>query len=804
MIDGDRAREEFFSEAQEIVEGLGRDLLALDEGQKSGTIDPDLIKEVFRAVHTIKGLAGLFGATRMATLSHKLESMLDDLRLDKIELTPRVLDVLFASVQVYGGILQAEKDGRDMPMPEFDELMVQLDRGAAPGGPAVGGPMIDPSLLAVLTEYEEHRLRANIAQGNTLYRLRVRFQLATIDQGLEELKATAKPHGEIITYLPTGVGDDVDSIELDILMASRTHGETLRTALTHLGVEVEELPRASGPGASPVSIPPPQSQMLPTPVPPPASSATRPTPIPSVHVPHLDLELTGAHLPYVPRNEPRNEPRIELISPVIPVARVQELGTIKSVAQTVRVDIQKLDDLMNSVADLSIVRADVERKLGLLRESQTDRKLKAEIKQLQNRFSRHLDSLREGILKVRMVPLSQVFDKLNRIARQISREAGKQVNPVITGKDTEVDKLTIEELSDPLMHMMRNAIDHGIETPRDREAANKPVIGTIAINAFQKGNHVVIEIEDDGQGIDTDRLLEKAIAKGMVQQDEARTMSRRDILNLIFVPGLSTKAVVSEISGRGVGMDVVRTNISKLGGVIDVQSEPGINTKFTVTLPITQAIINALIVKVADQQYAIPLASVQDVGQLDADAVLVIDGREATKWRRSNKVETLQLCDVGRLFGMAKPPELEAPDAGNYDAPPAHAEYGLQRPPMRNEPQRGEHTSMSFPYRPAKNSPVPGPAPKRIGKRKKRGYVVVISLGSTSESKRLGLIVDGLVGQQNVVIKGLGPSLKNVAGFTGATQLADQRIALVLDAPSLIEEILSHKGLVHGGPPHGF
>lgn len=794
MIDGDRAREEFFSEAQEIVEGLGRDLLALDEGQKSGSIDPDLIKEVFRAVHTVKGLAGLFGATRMATLSHALESMLDDLRLGKIDLTPTVLDVLFASVQLYGRILQAEKEGRDQPMPEFDELMLQLERGTSPGAATGGGPIIDPSLLAVLTEYEEHRLRANISQGNTLYRLRVRFQLATIDQGLDELKTTAKPHGEIITYLPTGVGDDVDSIELDILMASRAHLDILRAALTHLGVDVEELPKASGPGASPVSIPPPQAQIPPTPAPPPVIISSRPTPIPSAPLPHTDLDLTGAHLPYVSRPEPR----IELIAPPMQQVKVQELGTIKSVAQTVRVDIQKLDDLMNSVADLSIVRADVERKLALLRDSQTDRKLKAEIKQLQNRFSRHLDSLREGILKVRMVPLSQVFDKLNRIARQISREAGKQVNPVITGKDTEVDKLTIEELSDPLMHMMRNAIDHGIELPKDREAANKPVIGTIAINAFQKGNHVVIEIEDDGRGIDTERLLEKAIARGIVQQDEARTMSRRDVLQLIFVPGLSTKAVVSEISGRGVGMDVVRTNISKLGGVIDVQSEPGINTKFTVTLPITQAIINALIVKVAEQQYAIPLASVQDVGNLDADAVLVIDGREAVKWRRSNKVETLQLCDLARLFGLAKPPELAPPEPAFIEA-----EVSDRRPPTRNEQARGDYTSMSFPYRPAKNSPVPAPAPKRTTKRKKRGYVVVISLGSTNESKRLGLIVDGLVGQQNVVIKGLGPSLKNVAGFTGATQLADQRIALVLDAPSLIEEILSHKGLAHGGP-HGF
>lgn len=795
MIDGDRAREEFFSEAQEIVEGLGRDLLALDEGQKSGTIDPDLIKEVFRAVHTIKGLAGLFGATRMATLSHDLESMLDDLRLGKIDLTPSVLDILFASVQVYGRILQAEKEGRDQPMPEYDDLIAQLQRGVTSGTGASGGPVIPPELQAVITEYEEHRLRANIAQGNTIYRLRVRFQLASIDQGLDELKGTAKPHGEIITYLPTGGGDDVDSIELDILIGSRARADVLNAALAHLGVQVEVFISPAGSGASrPSMIPPPQA-IPPTPAPPPPSSRPTPLPPPPHNLVPNDFDRTGAH--HSPFSLRPDQP-INIIAPA-PVQKPQDLGTIKSVAQTVRVDIQKLDDLMNSVADLSIVRADVERKLGLLRDSQTDRKLKAEIKQLQNRFSRHLDSLREGILKVRMVPLSQVFDKLNRIARQISREAGKQVNPVITGKDTEVDKLTIEELSDPLMHMMRNAIDHGIELPKDREAANKPVIGTIAINAFQKGNHVVIEIEDDGQGIDADRLLGKAISRGLVQQDEARTMSRRDILNLIFVPGLSTKDVATEISGRGVGMDVVRTNIAKLGGVIDVQSEPGINTKFTVTLPITQAIINALIVKVADQQYAIPLASVQDVGQLEAETVLVIDGREAVKWRRSNKVETLQLCDVGRLFGLAKPKELEVPEPANFDTPPAQGDFGLQRPPMRNE-ARSEHTSMAFPYRPAKNSPVP--AARRVGKKKKRGYVVVISLGSTNDSKRLGLIVDGLVGQQNVVIKGLGPSLKNVAGFTGATQLADQRIALVLDAPSLIEEILSHKGLVYGGP-HG-
>lgn len=793
MIDLDRAREEFFSEAQDLVEGLGRDLLALDEGHKSSTVDPDLVKEVFRAVHTIKGLAGLFSATRMATLSHALETMLDDLRLGKIELTLSVLDLLFASVQVYGMILQAEKDGHEQTIPEFDDLMTQFASRTAPRGATQNEAVIPPDVKQVITEHEEHRLRANLAEGNTIYRLKARFKLESIETGLEELKTTAKPHGEIITYLPGGGGDDFESIELEILLGSRATLEVINAALAHLGVLAEAFIKPTARMASRATVPPAPMRVPPTPLPPPIIVSGHPTPVP----PALQdlFENTGAH-----PVQAQPERRANVIAPNPP--NVHEPPSLKNPTQTVRVDITRLDDLMNSVADLSIVRADVERKLALLRDSQVDRKLRAEIKQIQNRFSRHLDALREGILKVRMVPLQQVFDKLNRIARQISREIGKQVNPVITGSDTEVDKLTIEELSDPLMHMMRNAIDHGIELPKEREAANKPITGTIAINAFQKGNHVVIEIEDDGRGIDTNRLLEKAISKGIVHADEARSMSRRDILSLIFVPGLSTKAVVSEISGRGVGMDVVRTNISKLGGVIDVQSEPGINTKFIVTLPITQAIINALIVKVADQQYAIPLAGVQDVGQLEAEAIVVIDGRETVKWRRSNKVETLQLCDVGRLFGLTKPPELEKPERAHFEPSPVYSTMGMQRPPMRNE-SRSDHTGVAFPYRPAKDSMMDVGVPKRAVKRKKRRYVVVISLGSTNESKRLGLIVDGLVGQQNVVIKGLGPSLKNVVGFTGATQLADQRIALVLDAPSLIEEVFSHKGHGHGGA-YGF
>ncbi|WP_433934668.1 chemotaxis protein CheA [Sorangium cellulosum] len=740
MVDsGDRAREEFFSEAQEIVEGLGRDLLALDEAVRTNKIDPDVINDVFRAVHTLKGLAGLFGATRMATLSHELEELLDNLRLGRIEISASVLDLLFRSVELYGRILQNEKDGRDAPMPEVDDLLRQLHQDAGPS--AAGLPDdnydLDPGLLSVLTEYEEHRLRTNIASGMTLFRLRVQFHLATIDQALDDLKITAKPYGEIITYLPTGAGADQDSIELDILMASRAPLEELQRALHQAGAAVEEIPRRNNNGHGRVA-PPGMPSM---------SAALRggaPTGVSRA------VDLTGSMAASPPSSARGN--------------RKGELSSIRSVAQTVRVDIHKLDRLMNIVGELALVRSALGRLVERLRAAPTERELSLDLHRLQRTFDRHLAAMQAGILEVRMAPLGQVFDKLARVVRQISRDADKLVNLVITGAETEVDKLIVEELSDPLMHMMRNAIDHGIESKSVREAVGKPAVGTIALNAFQKGNHVVIEIEDDGKGIDVDKLLDAALRRGVMTPEDARTTSYREVLNLIFQPGISTKTDVSEISGRGVGMDVVKTNISKLGGVIDVHSEPGIGTKMTVTLPITLAIISALIVRVADRLFAIPLTNVQEAVALDEATVRQIDGREMITLRNS----TLQLCYLARLFGLNEEEELSARIAGLL---------GGARGGSAARPAVGGRRGSD------------GRATLGLREGSKRKYIVVASVGA----RRLGLVVSTLIGQQDVVIKALGPSLSSVRGFSGATELGDQRIALVLDAPALIEEIL------HGG-----
>ncbi len=681
----DKAREEFFSEAQEIIETLSRNLLALDRAMKSGNSDPSLINEAFRAVHTLKGLAGLFGATKMGHLSHRLEDVLDDLRLGRLDPSPEILDVLFSAVEVFGQILAVDKRISDDPLTSVDELLAQLERVGARAEQKSSPLMdydLDPGMLAVLTEYEEHRLRTNIEQGLRLYRMRVQFDLTTIDKALEEIKDRAKRHGEIITYLPTGEATSIDTIELDLLMASRDDLATLIGSLGADNVVIEEIPRRGRESMHGGTIPPPREIK--------AILSERAEAIES------DSDHAG---------------------------NLEQAASLRSVTQTVRVDIRKLDHLMNIVGELAIVRGSLARVAERLR-GEGQRQLAAELQRVHRNFDRRLTEMQDGILEVRMVPLGQVFDRLARVVRQISREVSKEIRLVITGSETEIDKLIVEELSDPLMHMIRNAIDHGIEPAERRKQVGKPLAGTIALNAFQKGNHVMIEIEDDGGGIDERALLENAVRTGKVEPSAAPELSRDEVLALIFLAGVTTRKEAGDLSGRGVGMDVVKTNISKLGGVIDVHSEWGIGTKMTITLPITLAIVSALIVRVGDQTFAIPLASVSEAIAFDAPGVRVVDGREVMTLRGT----TLPLCRLDVLLGI-----------------------------------------------------------DRRGKPLRRRFVVVASLGN----RRLGLVVDHLYGQQDIVIKSLGRSLRKVRGFAGATELGDQRVGLVLDAAALIEEVLT-------------
>ncbi len=688
MAEGtDKAREEFFSEAQELVETLSRGLLALDELQTSGSEDPALVNETFRAVHTLKGLSGIFGAKAMGTLSHRLEDVLDELRLGRVALTRELLDVLFQAVELYWQLLAHEKDGDASDPPAIESLLARLQGfGTAESPLALTEEFeFDSGLLSVLTEYEEHRLRACVEQGLNLYRIRVAFELMTIDKDLEEIKNKAKPLGEVITYLPTGESASPETLELDLLLASGSTVRELNEALGADNVKIEEVPRKrAAPRAEPSLMPEAMDV-----------SVVHETVAPEAGLVHADGEASMA-----------------------PAA------VMRSVSQSVRVDIRRLDALMNAVGELSIVKGALAR-IGEQVRSEGNRQLGAELHRLHRNFDRRLSELQSGILEVRMVPLSQVFARLTRVVRQISRDVGKEIQLIITGGETEIDKLIVEELSDPLMHIVRNAIDHGIESADKRGELGKPEAGTIALNAFQKGNHVVLEVEDDGGGVNEQSLIDRAVGLGHLSPDEARDLSRHEILALVFLPGLSTRDRAGDYSGRGVGMDVVKTNIGKLGGVIDLQSERNIGTKITVTLPITLAIVSALLIRSLGRTFALPLTSVTEALSFEDSMIKKVDGREVMTLRGA----TLPLCRLERLFRL-RSEDVEVP---------------------------------------------------------RRRFVVVAAMGA----RRLGLVVDELLGQQDIVIKALGKSLQKVRGFSGATELGDQRVALVLDAASIIEEVLA-------------
>jgi len=715
-------REEFLSEAQEIVETLSRDLLLLEQSQKEGRNDPDLLNDIFRAVHTLKGLAGMFGLSSLQTLAHTLENLLDDLRLGRVDLTQEALDILFDGIERIQRILAS---GDEQSPLDISDLEKSIDRvaEAVPGERDVLRDFsLGENVLGVLTEYEEHRLRQNVTQGTPIYRLRVSFGLSLIDTALEELKARARPLAELITFLPSMGAADEDVIDLEVLLASAVDQEMLREALCTGEALLEPITRKDQP---------PRQVERPRPAAPRGEAAAP------------KAEATPAARPAVPPPGASRAEEGDAVEPSVveasslPNARTPNTNvaldrvgadalSLRSVANTVRVNIQKLDHLMNVVGELAIVRSAVAQITERLRSHPELRYLSTELHRIARGFERNLTELQDGILDVRMVPLGQVFDKLARVVRQTARDARKEIRLEVKGSETEVDKLIVEELSDPLMHLIRNAIDHGIESPERRKELGKPVQGLLGLTAYQKGNHVVIDVSDDGAGMDPQRLRRKAIERGMVADDEAHEMSREDLLNLVFMPGFTTSETITDLSGRGVGMDVVKTNISKLGGVIDIHSEVGKGTIVTITLPITLAIISALVIRVAGQLYAIPLANVQEALLLDSRAIRTVEGREVMTLRGG----TLPLCRIRELFRM------------------------------------GEHVDTG---------------------RGSRQFVVVSQLGT----RRIGLVVDLLLGQQDIVIKALGKSLRSVRGFIGATDLGDQAVTLVLDTPQILEEVLA-------------
>jgi len=581
-----KAEREFVCEAEEILERMREDLANLaDRGAEAQAQEPppELVNGLFRSAHSLKGLAGLFGFDPIHRLAHGLEDLLGGLRLGRARLDLSTVDRIDRAVKLFAELLGRVGDRSALAALGDATAKLAAEIAAAPEAPrAEPAPRAAPAaaaaqlelsaeldldrcFVAALTEYEEHRVRESLRRGRRILLVESTFELLSFEEGLAELVQGLRALGELLSTLPAP-GDGVDAeIRFSLLVASDLAAAQVAAALELPEGSVREVGRV--PGASAAVAPPAQA-------------------------------AAEAHPP----------------------------ESLKSLSETVRVEIRKLDELMNLVGELVIHReALAEFAARLAAEPATARRA-VELLRIHKHLDRRLRDLQTAVLEVRMVPLRQVFERVARVVRRLRLELGKDVRLELQGADTELDKLIVEDLVDPLMHIVRNALDHGIEAAPERVAAGKPAEGRIRIEAFQRGNHVVIAVSDDGRGIDRVTLRARAEAAGLLRADQE--LSDRELIELVFAPGISTRSEVTSTSGRGVGMDVVRTNITRLGGVVDVESGFQRGTTISLTLPITLAIIPSLVVEAAGQRFAVPLGAVQETLLVEPGAVQRSEGRE--------------------------------------------------------------------------------------------------------------------------------------------------------------------------------
>jgi len=653
------SKKEFIAEAEDLLEESQKLILEIQETVSSG-LNPDTINALFRAMHTLKGVSGLFGLQGIMSISHALESLMDEVRLGKIPVNDTVAGFLFNNLDIMKNLV--EKISRDEEEGDVSAFLKDIGsfrnsrKGLAEGPSAEAA--IDESIMRVLSEYEEHRLKANIREGKWICLAKAVFSLDVFDKSLEELTKLIKTKGELISTLPTSSDVPDGSIGFNLMFGTTCPLEEIKNDVK-VDVDVLVQPKAA------------QHQAAPSP-------STPKTP--------------DTHL--------------------------------KSTSTTVRVDIDKLDRILNTIGELTLAKGAVKRIGTELFETYGNSHLVYDVHKVSQSFERRLVELQNQVLEVRMVPIGQIFTRLAQIVRRYSHEIGKQIELSVFGEDTELDKYLAEEIADPLMHLIRNAIDHGIESPEERKRKGKKESGTIILKAYQKGNHVVIEVKDDGQGIDTDRVRKKAIEKSLISADEE--LQEKEIIDFIFVPGFSTKDVVTEVSGRGVGMDVVKDKLSSLGGFAEVDTARNVGTTFMLTLPITLAIIKALVVRVGQEKFTVPLTSMSETLVVEHKDIQTIEWKEVYYLRG----DMLPMVRANRFFAI-----------------------------------EGDSTERSF--------------------------AVVVGFGQ----RRVGLMVDELFGQHEIVIKTLGDYLKEVRGFAGAAEIGKHEVVLVIDAESIIDEsVLKQKG----------
>lgn len=597
---------EFLAEAEDILAELSNNLLKLEKEIDAGVVEPAVVNSIFRSAHTLKGISGMFGVTEMQIITHKMEDILDSLRMGKITINREGVKVLFEIVDLLNEIVLAKGKGDTFEMDKIDSAILKLDNVTSASAsivpPYPEEVDIDRDILSVLSEYEEFRLKENIRTGNIVLVIGAEFPITVFDAGIVELTEYLKSIGEVIAILPSA-SDDKEKLHFDILFGANKDVAVINDMLRGRNLTVKVV----------------SGRLITKAV----ESVER-------FIPDFQME-----------------------------AKIEE-GTLRSVSNTVRVDIAKLDNIMNTVGELSQLKTSISQIVNRLRLETGFAGFAAELSKIDKYLEKRLVELQERMIEVRLVPINQLFDKFVRVVRRLSDDMDKEIELITLGGETELDKLIIEELADPLMHIMRNAIDHGIERPLDREMRGKPKVGIIALRAYQQGSYVVIEVEDDGAGMSVEAIRKKAVEKGFIDEAASNALSKNEILEFIFVPGFSTKDKVSEISGRGVGMDVVKKNLSTLRGTIDIDTEEGRGTKIVLTLPITLAILQALIVVAGARRYAVPLGSVMEILNIRDSDIKTMEKKEVIVLRD----KTIPVLRLEQFFYPASSAEAKTEMSG--------------------------------------------------------------------------------------------------------------------------------------------
>lgn len=604
-----KAIKDFIGEAEEILESLSEDSeSARSQFEAGGKIRPDIINKIFREMHSLKGLASMLALEKITVVSHDMESLLDKVRMGKVKFGPPIFEILDESRKVLRQLVVEVGQGGEKS--GTDEILAKISAtaGAPPKAKDPQKPKLklEEETLKSFTEYEEHRLKENLDEGNNIFAIQVGYDFTDFDTRLRALTEALNEKGEVISTLPVMDPSLPEGIHFRLIFG---------TDIVESGVKA-----ISG-----------------------VSEGT---------VTNL-IEEGGAEpggLSAV-KQEKRAEP-----SPEPEAAQAKEEGAavseeadeIKGISNTVKVDISKLDEVMGLVGELGLIRASFRKIADNLAGVEEMEDTRQDLVRHVRSMEKKLEELQRSIIDIRMVPIGQIFTKLNRTARRLARQSGKEISIQLFGGETELDKRIMDELVTPLVHLIRNAIDHGLEPTQDRLKAGKSTEGSLAISAYHRGNSIVIEVTDDGKGLDYEKIRKVAMERGII--GESMILSPEECLDLIFQPGFSSADKVTEVSGRGVGLDAVKTTVEGLKGSISVWTEKGKGCTFQIILPITLAIIQSLIVRCCEQFFAMPISSIVESFKISPDEIEFVDKKEVYNLRGL----TLPIMRLENRFALAR------------------------------------------------------------------------------------------------------------------------------------------------------